>query len=138
MKLKGKDCIKHERERLLKLQKGIDPITGLKITDPVLDHNHLDGFVRAVLQREVNAFEGKVVNAYNRYIRHLGISIEDVLCNLQGYWQQDYSQNAIHPRHKTETDKLIRQYRKRLKTVKREATKEKYKNLIKDLQKTEP
>ncbi len=137
MKLKGKDAIKIERERLLKLQKGIDPITGLKITDPVLDHNHLEGFVRSVLQREVNAFEGKVLNAYNRYIKHLGISIEDVLINLQGYWQQDYSGNAVHPKYFTPEEKerkrLLKTYKRRLKEVKRPETQQKYRDLIKEL-----
>jgi hypothetical protein len=121
------------RNLLLEYQDGIDPITKLKITDPVLDHQHDGGFVRATLQREVNAFEGKVFNAYKRYIKHLDVSLEETLIGLMEYWQMDYSENPIHPAHKTETDKLIRLYRKRIKTAKRESTKQKYRDLIKEL-----
>ena len=35
--------IKSYRESVLKKQKGIDPISLLPITDPVLDHDHKTG-----------------------------------------------------------------------------------------------
>ena len=72
-KLRQSD-IKKLREELLEQQGEQDPITGLPITDPVLDHDHDSGAVRCVLQREVNSFEGKVWNAYKRFIRPLGAS----------------------------------------------------------------
>jgi len=71
--------IKSFREELLIRQGGRDPITGLQIKNAVLDHDHVSGHVRCVLQREVNSFEGKVWNAYKRFIRPLGASYEDVL-----------------------------------------------------------
>jgi hypothetical protein len=79
------------RNLLLEYQDGIDPITKLKITDPVLDHQHDGGFVRATLQREVNAFEGKVFNAYKRYIKHLDVSLEETLIGLMDYWKMYFS-----------------------------------------------
>lgn len=128
-KLKHKE-IKLYREAALKKQKGIDPISGLPITDPVLDHDHKTGHVRQVLQREVNAFEGKVINAFNRYFKHLGVSKEDAVIQLVEYWGQDYSENPIHPKHLTDKDKLLRKYKRLLKRSKRESTKEKYRKLI--------
>ena len=131
-KLKQSD-IKSLREELLKAQGGQDPITGLQIKNPVLDHDHASGYVRCVLQREVNSFEGKVWNAYKRFIRPLGASYEDVLIALIEYWNKDYSNNPIHPKHKTDTDKVVREYRRRIKRAKKPQTKEKYRVLIREL-----
>jgi len=125
--------IKPFREKMLKAQGGQDPITGLQITDAVLDHDHASGAIRCVLQREVNAFEGKVWNAYKRFIRPLGASYEDVMIALIEYWSKDYSENPTHPKHRTEKDKVIREYRKRIKRAKLQKTKDKYKALIKQL-----
>ena len=44
--------IKSFREELLIRQGGRDPITGLQIKDAVLDHDHVSGRVRCVLQRK--------------------------------------------------------------------------------------
>ena len=120
---------------MLKAQGGQDPITGLQITDAVLDHDHASGAIRCVLQREVNAFEGKVWNAYKRFIRPLGASYEDVMIALIEYWSKDYSENPTHPKHRTEKDKVIREYRKRIKRAKLQKTKDKYRKLIKELTK---
>jgi len=81
---------------LLKQQGNIDPITGLRITSPVVDHDHNTGHIRAVLQREVNSFEGKVINAYNRYIRHLGVPLEVALNGIIDYNKKNYNSNPIH------------------------------------------
>ncbi len=132
MKLKQSD-IKPFREKLLKKQRGIDPITGLMITDPVLDHDHASGAVRCVLQREVNSGEGKVWNSYKRFIRPLGVSYDVFLKGLIKYSNTDYSNNPIHPTHKTEKDKLVKEYRRRIKVAKRPQTKEKYRVLIREL-----
>tara|TARA_R100000935_G_C2838327_1_gene169483 strand:- start:1146 stop:1553 length:408 start_codon:yes stop_codon:yes gene_type:complete len=128
-KLKYKE-LKPYREAALNEQKGIDPISHLPITDPVLDHDHVTGHIRQVLQRETNAFEGKAINAFNRYCRHLGISAEDALIGLIEYWILDYSENPIHPKHLTDKDKLLRKYKRLLRRSKRECTKEKYRKLI--------
>ena len=125
--------IKPFRVKMLKAQGGQDPITGLQITDAVLDHDHASGAIRCVLQREVNAFEGKVWNAYKRFIRPLGASYEDVMIALIEYWSKDYSENPTHPKHRTEKDRVIREYGKRIKRAKLQKTKDKYKALIKQL-----
>ena len=86
------------RDTLLAQQSKIDPITKSSITDPVLDHQHYgDQKCRAVLERTVNSFEGKVYNAYLRYVKHhTDLTISDILRNLADYLESDYSNNAIH------------------------------------------
>lgn len=86
------------RNVLLLQQNNLDPIIQKKITDPCLDHQHFgEQHCRAVLQREVNSFEGKVQNAFNRYMKHLTDDpLPDVLRRLADYLEQDYSQNPVH------------------------------------------
>jgi len=86
------------REQLLQKQHKIDPITQTEIKDAVLDHQHFgEQRCRAVLERTVNSFEGKVFNAYQQYVKHhTDLSISDILRNLADYLEKDYSNNAIH------------------------------------------
>ena len=117
-RLKPKDLAAY-REAKLKEQNGMDPIILKPITVPCLDHDHQRGFCRMVLQREVNAFEGKVTNAYKRYIRHLGVSLSTVLAGLMWYDQKDFSQNPLHPKHRTQDEKRERRNKRaRLKRKK--------------------
>ncbi len=87
------------RNELLKKQDNIDPIAFINVTDAVLDHQHYGPFkCRAVLQREVNSFEGKVYNAYRRYIKHLksNLDLPGLLRSLASYLEQDYSNMPVH------------------------------------------
>ncbi|WNA15966.1 DNA endonuclease VII [Xanthomonas phage XaC1] len=86
------------RNELLKKQKNIDPITKEQIKDPVLDHMHFGKQnCRQVLQREVNSWEGKVQNSFNRYMKHLTDKpLHEVLRNLADYLEKDYSDNPVH------------------------------------------
>jgi hypothetical protein len=97
-RLKNQKDANQYRTELLKVQNGIDPITNKVITDPCLDHQHFGNQqCRGVLQREVNSFEGKVQNAFNRYIKHLTAdSVSIVLRRLADYLEQDYSQCPVH------------------------------------------
>lgn len=86
------------RAKLLKEQGGIDPITGEKVKDAVLDHNHGgDQECRAVLERTVNSWEGKVLNSFNRYVRHhTDKDLPTILRNLADYYERDNSDKPIH------------------------------------------
>ncbi len=79
------------RKELLEAQSGIDPIIGIKITKPVLDHFHYaNQHCRQVLQNEVNAFEGKVANSYRRMLGHLtDMPLHEVLRNLADYLEKN-------------------------------------------------
>lgn len=85
----SKEAAKYRNE-LLKEQNGIDPIIGIKITKPVLDHYHGDNqHCRAVLQNEVNAWEGRVVNSFKRCLGHLTDKpFHEVLRSLADYIEE--------------------------------------------------
>lgn len=86
------------RSELLKEQKGLDPIIKKPVKDAVLDHRHYgDQECRAVLERTVNSWEGKVFNSFNRYIKHLtDADISTVLRSLADYYEMDTSHQPIH------------------------------------------
>lgn len=86
----SKDAAKYRNE-LLKEQNGIDPIIGIKITKPVLDHQHSGNqHCRQVLQNEVNGWEGRVVNSYKRCLGHLTDKpIHEVLRSLADYIERN-------------------------------------------------
>lgn len=93
----SKDAAKYRNE-LLVTQKNIDPITKEYITDPVLDHNHgNEQECRAVLDRTINSFEGKVHNAFLRYVKHItDKDLPTILRNLADYYDMDNSDKPIH------------------------------------------
>lgn len=98
MKILKQQDIKKYREKLLKEQKGIDPLTNQVIQSPTLDHSHLSGNTRQVLDRNSNQFEGKIMSAFNRFLKHQGVQLQQVLLNLVEYLNKDYSKNPIHPK----------------------------------------
>ena len=104
--------IKAERERLVKLQKGIDPILKEPFCETIaLDHSHETQHVRAALNRNTNSFEGLTVNAYKRCLQWLtDVPLPVILRNLATYLEQDYSNNPYHngwlKRVKTDFKKL--------------------------------
>lgn len=91
--------VKRTRDRFVKEQKGIDPILNEPFKEtPVLDHSHSTQHVRAALNRNTNAFEGLVANAYKRCLGWLTDKpLPDILRNLATYLEQDYSANPYHP-----------------------------------------
>lgn len=75
--------IQQVRQLLAKEQGNRDMLTGTSLEGrrAVLDHNHDDEqLVRGVLSHEVNAFIGKVENAYKRHIKYwLDMPLEELL-----------------------------------------------------------
>lgn len=110
--------IKPLRDKLLKEQKGICPLTGKKIKEgeATLDHKHKlfadneigvngAGLIRGVLNFQANSFEGKVFNIYRRMGLHKIIDLPTLLRNLANYLERDCLP-FIHPTEKP-TPKFI-------------------------------
>lgn len=57
--------------------------------------------------KEVNSAEGRVLNTYNRYIKHLGISFDAFLEGLRRYHKLDFSDSPVHY---TEISTIARKY----------------------------
>jgi len=91
--------VKRVRDRLAEKQGGIDPILKEPFKETqVCDHDHVTQHVRAALNRNTNAFEGKVYNAWVRCLKWLSDKpLPEILRNLAEYYEQDYSHNPLHP-----------------------------------------
>lgn len=104
--------IKKFKEEQVKKQKGIDPITREPFKEvAVCDHDHSSQHCRGALNRNSNAFEGLVYNAYTRCLRWLtDVPLPEILRNLATYLEGDYSNNPYHngwmKRVKTDFNKL--------------------------------
>lgn len=116
MRLKAKE-LKAYRDQLLNSQGGLDPITGMRIEDPCLDHDHKSGRIRGVLDRRTNAWEGKVINAWRRCgLQKAGAPLSWSLIQLASYIHEDYDSRPLHPAHRTADEKrLVRNKKARLK-----------------------
>lgn len=90
--------IKEFRDEQVKKQKGIDPITKEPFKEVIAqDHCHVTQHCRGALNRNSNAFEGLVVNAYNRCLKWLtDVPLPTILRNLADYLEVDYSKNPYH------------------------------------------
>ncbi len=135
------------RDRLLEEQNGMCPICDKAIERgaEVLDHQHQNGRVRAVLHRQCNSFEGKLANALKRFYgidvstfsslkRSDYTELNNLIQNLESLWYHDYSANPYHPGHRFKEHKRISQLRKEIKKAKMLTTKVRKKEEIKQLQ----
>jgi hypothetical protein len=117
--------VKKTRLQLLEAQGFMCAICGRDCTDEqaVLDHDHTQGHIRAVLHRGCNAVEGKIINALKRY------GIKDVEGYLKGLlkYHEHHATNQtglIHPAHFTPEEKDERRKAKAKRTrAKAKATK---------------
>jgi hypothetical protein len=108
--LASKD-IKVQREKQLKLQKGVCPLckTTISPEDAALDHCHSTGFVRQVLHRWCNSVLGRVENWSKRVGKTDHITF---LKNTTKYLEKTHT-DIIHPTHGKKKSK--RKSRKRKK-----------------------
>lgn len=103
--------IKKLREEYLNKQNNIDLLTKDDIQKPCLDHDHITGFCRAVLDYNSNQFLGKVESAWKRFGYKYSISmLPYVLHNMAEYLEKDYDNNPMHPKH---VKILINRFRRR-------------------------
>lgn len=108
MKLKS-SLVKSTRLQLLEAQGYTCAICKLPCTEDqaVLDHNHEHGYVRAVLHRGCNAFEGKILSMAKR----MGVKdVNNFLVGMMEYHQKHAVDQTglIHPTHFTPEEKAER------------------------------
>lgn len=91
--------LKALREATLKEQDYLCPLCGLEIEDgdAAFDHCHTTGHVRQVLHLSCNSAEGKILHWAGQ--RSKGDDPVEFIGNLYEYWQQDYTDNPLHPTH---------------------------------------
>lgn len=89
------------RERLLIAQKGIDPITKMKIPKgkAVLDHCHDSQYVRGVLSSPSNVALGKIENLWARYLGwwYTG-TLSEFLVGCAEYLEREQPREYLHPK----------------------------------------
>ncbi len=61
------------------------PLFGIKDFDPVVDHDHVSGRIRAVISREANAMLGKIENFYKTRGAKSVYSLSEVLRQMADY-----------------------------------------------------
>lgn len=99
--------LKELRQKWYDEQNGIDPILEefVNFEDTVLDHIHTKkgeeandengrGYCRGVIQRDVNAFEGRILSAYKRSGLEKHISLTLLLKNLADYYTDNHFTNG--------------------------------------------
>lgn len=120
------------RKRLLHKQGGICPLCDRFIApgEDTLDHDHDTGHCRAVLHRNCNQIEGRV----RAWLKRCGVDPLEFLQNLVDFWQRDFTGFALHPNHRTEQELEIRKLKRRMKHLKTERAKQRYRDRIRELQ----
>jgi len=87
------------RKKLLRKQKGICPICGRTVSDPVLDHDHKSEAVRDTLCRACNSLEGRI-----KHWCRLVPNVDDVTLvrRLARYWikHETNRHGLLHPGRK--------------------------------------
>ena len=97
--LYSQDDVRNYRNKLVTDQQGVDPILNESFKEVVVcDHDHTSQHCRAALNRNTNAFEGLVFNAYKRCLSWLTDKpLPEILRNLASYLEKDYTGNPYHP-----------------------------------------
>ena len=132
MKLPQKELASLRKELWLK-QECICPVCGTEILEheAVLDHDHDTGHIRMVLHRNCNQIEGRVKQWSKRNGK--GAHPKTILSRILLYWGMDFTKNPIHPSHKTENEREVLKLKRRMKTLKTQAAKDRYAEKIKEL-----
>lgn len=101
--------IKARREALREAQLNACALCGEYVApdEAVLDHDHKAGHCRGVLHRGCNAMLGHIENNRPRH-KLLGGRLKRMLAAVFEYIHKDYSDQPLHPTHRTEDQKRER------------------------------
>jgi len=110
--------LKEYRTQAMMEQYTLSPLTGRVITDPVLDHDHQTGSVRAVLDRWENGVLGRLEN----WSARIGNGVDPIafLRTCADYIEQHKLKpnDLKYPTHRTEEEKRERRNKKARKARK--------------------
>ena len=87
--------------------------------EAVLDHDHKSGYIRGVLHRGCNAFEGKIARSLTMN-RINPERLQSILLNFMSYSVQHHA--VLHPTHKTPEEKVLARRLKASKQRKKRAS----------------
>lgn len=123
-----KKQIKAYRDGVLKAQGGICPLCERVILqeNATLDHDHGTGHCRMVLHTGCNQVEGQILQRASR----TGAPPDRFLQNLLDYWEEDFTGNPLHPRGTRAQRSEITKLRYQLKRAKRKQTKDRLREKI--------
>ena len=76
------------------------PISKALMTNPVIDHDHINGMVRGVIDGEANALMGRAENAYKRLSPRLkdNITLPELLRNMADFIENPPIKDVLHPK----------------------------------------
>ena len=82
---------------LIEQQSNKCAVTGEELTRPVLDHSHLSGRCRQVIESKINLVEGKYLKLFNKYIKsHYDFGFADFLILLGEYLKTEQMEAPLH------------------------------------------
>ena len=64
---------------------------------PVVDHDHKEGWIRGVIDRDANQFEGKITGAFRRYGTRAEVNLPTALRNMADYIERKHT-GIMHPK----------------------------------------
>lgn len=99
--------IKKYRDTLVKQNHGLCEVTGVKLLRHCLDHDHVTGKCRGVLESKVNLFEGRVAKQFRKYMRDCSMSYADFLIALGKYLNQQPDNAPLHYKTVEQMDKRL-------------------------------
>lgn len=96
--LRNASDIRVYREELLAAQGGVCAVTGIPLETGVLDHCHRTGQCRGVLDRQVNALEGRYLSLFkkSRLGDKYSLTFPEFLVNLGLYLQEENKPLPLH------------------------------------------
>lgn len=72
------------------------PIYKRKLKDSVVDHCHKTGMIRGIIDRQANAWGGKIENSWRRHGKGSSVSLPDALRNLADFLEGSRT-DILHP-----------------------------------------
>jgi hypothetical protein len=114
--LKTKELKEYRENKIPKHGVYIDPIVFEQTNNLVVDHDHKTGFIREVIDREINQYIGKCEQNFVRFIhwKFPSITLPNLLRNIANYLDKDYTNNPYHPNHAKKMQNKFKVLRKEM------------------------